>query len=280
MISLRATGRHDKAPFREFDNASGEITGSIRWGFDGWNLRLSADGCLRKYPQTPELSNNSGLLSARLTIGRGEGWSTGVSALAGVRGFLTAAFDNSGSAQAPIYDTVVTPAAKDTIVNPDVRTTGQLAGSFFVGYGWRSGSVTTELLYRHNLTTASRILSRTADTSPINEDLYNDFFSYGGLESHLTLRQKFPASVQLTVSVEHMRKRFGAPAYDLIGTEIAGTRIDIRTQAEFYLSRYFPLSEELGFDLAISGGVVRNESNDRYNDFSGWLLGISVGVGF
>ncbi len=293
-ISLRVTGRHDKVPYRQFDNASGGITGSVRWGFDGWNLRLSADAGVRKYPLTNELSNASGVVAARLTSGTGEGWSAGVGAQAGVKRFLAAAFDSGGTTHAITYDTVLVPgsgmtgaivavptaSAAATIVNPDVRTTGQVAGSFTVGYGWKAGSLSTELLYRYNVTTATRILSRTADTSPINEDLYNDFFSYGGLESRLTLRQKLPASVQVTVAVNHLRKRFGAPAYDLLGAQIAGTRMDNRTEVEFYVSRYFPLSEDLGMDLAISGGAVRNESNDRYNDFSGWMMGFSVGVGF
>lgn len=293
-ISIRATGRHDKDAYRDFDNASGAISGTVRWGFVGWNLRFGADGGYRAYPYTRELSNTSGVLSAELTIGTGEGLSAGVGTQGGLKHFVNAAFDSGqlgpaqttvavaspGSGKGGATIVLATPSVNQTIVNADVQTIWQLAGSFNVAYGWKTGSLKTEVVYRHNLVPAVRILARTAETSTIDEDLYNDYFNYSGLEANITLRQRLPASIQLSMSLEYIRKRFGAPAYDLLGDEVAGARVDRVTGLEVYISRYIPLSGDVGLDIAISGGAMRNESNDNFNDYSGWLLGFSLGVGF
>lgn len=293
-IGAKLTGRHDKAAFREFDNASAGLAGSVRLAFEGWHLRLQADGGYRVYPFIRELSNASALLTAEAGFGRQEGLSCGIRPLVGIKHFTTAAFDSAKFESVRTYVTVTKPGSgkggaritvkqssgKEILSNADIRTVGHFAGSAFARLGWSSGSVRTEFLYRLNLSASARILARTAETAAINEDIYDDFFSYAGPEADLTLRQSLPFSVQANVSAKYQQRRFGAPAFDLAGAEVAGTRVDRRAGIELYISRYFNLSPELGLDVALSGGVVRSESNDAYNDFSGWSLGFSLGVGF
>ncbi len=294
QVSAKVASRHDKSAFRDYDNTAAELAGVLRWGFAGWHLRIEPAGGYRTYPFTRELSNTSGLLAADVGTGDAAGLRGGLRALTGVKHFTVAAFDTSRFEPVRTYVTVTEPGSgkggakitvkqssgKSILANADVRTAAQLAGSAFLGYGWETGSLITEILYRHNLSPSARVLARTPKNATINDDLYNDFFSYQGPQATLTIRQMLPASLQGALSLEYQRKRFGAPAFNLEGAQIAGARFDRRTGIEGTVSRSFPLGSELGLDVSLIGTLVRNESNDIYNDFSGWSLGLSLGIGF
>jgi hypothetical protein len=114
----------------------------------------------------------------------------------------------------------------------------------------------------------------------LNEDIYTDFFSYDGPEGRLTWKQSFPLGVQSTMTCGVARKQFKASALDLDGNDLGVSRTDTHGYAEIWLSRYIPLTEGLALDVALSGAVVRNRSNDAYNDFGLYQVGLSVGVGF
>jgi hypothetical protein len=293
-LSARLSARHDRPLFKEYDNAAATVLTSLRWGFDAWHIRLLGEGVYRVYPSTQELSNATGVLTAELGLGDEGGISGGLRSIGGVKHYTVAAVDSSRFEPVRTYVTVTKPGSgkggaritvketsgKQILANADVRTTGHIAGSGYCKLAWGTGSMTAELLYRHNLSASARILARTSETATINEDLYNDFFSYQGPEGDLSLRQTLPGSIQIILTLQHQRNQYGAPAFDLEGNEVAGARIDRRTEINFYLSRYFPLSSTIGLDIAASGGAMRSESNDAYNDFSGWSLGLSLGIGF
>jgi hypothetical protein len=294
-ITARFASRHDKSVFREYDNAAATLSGSLRWGIEsGWHIRLVPEAEYRVYPYTEELSNASGLLTTEVGFGESQGLSGGLRALTGVKHFTVAAFDSAQFESVPTYVTVTKPGSgkggakitvkessgKKILSNADIRTTSQFAGSGFVTYAWRAGSLVAEMLYRKNLSGAARILARTPESATINEDIYNDFFSYNGPEASLTFRQTLPGSAQGLVSLSYLRKKYGAPAFDGQGAEIAGARVDRRRGIEFYLSRYVVLSPRFGLDVALSGSIVRNESNDTYNDYSARSIGFSLGFGF
>ena len=294
-ISARFASRHDKSAFREYDNAAAALMGSLRWGIEGgWYIRLVPDAEYRVYPFIRELSNTSGLLTTEVGLGNSQGLSGGLRALTGVKHFTVVAFDSAQFESVPTYVIVTKPGSgkggakitvkessgKKILANADIRTTGQFAGSGFVRYAWRTGSLVAEMLFRQNLSGAARILARTPESATINEDIYNDFFSYNGPDANLTLRQTLLGSAQGTITLEYQRKKYGAPAFDGEGAEIAGARVDRRRGIEFYLSRYIVLSPRFGLDLALSGSIVHNESNDSYNDYSAWSIGFSLGFGF
>jgi hypothetical protein len=293
-IGARLSARHDKTVFREYNNTSAGLGGFVRWGLENWHIRIAVDGSYRLYPFIKELSNASALLTAEVGLGRESGFSFGIRPLVGIKHFTTSAFDSvrfenvrtyvtltkPGSGKGGARITVKESSGKEVLSNASILTVGHFTGSGFAGLGWNNGSLRAEFQYQLNLSASARILARTAENATINEDLYDDFFSYTGPEADLSLRQALPLSVQAIVSLKYQRKQFGAPAFDVEGTEVAGARVDRRTGMDLYVSRYFSLSSDFGLDVALSGGVLRNESNDAYNDFSGWSLGVSVGLGF
>ena len=92
--------------------------------------------------------------------------------------------------------------------------------------------------------------------------------------------QQLPLGLQSIVTIVHQRKRFGAPAVNLFGTEVSSNRIDLRSKVELYLSKYIELAGTFGLDVAVSAEALRNQSNDDYNDYSFFQLSGSIGVGF
>jgi hypothetical protein len=295
IVSAKLGARHDKEVFREYDNYAASLDGSVRWGFgDAWLLRVAGEAGYRKYPFIGELSNITGLCRVEVRWGLNQGLAFGVRAAAGLKYFTQASFDTSrfeavrtyvlvkkqGAGKGGAIITTKEASTKQILSNADVRHTTQIAPSMFVRIGWPDGSLEGDLLYRYNPDSPARVLTRTPGTATINEDIYNDYFSYGGPEAHLWFRQTLPAAVQAIISFEQQRKIFGTPALQLDGTEIALSRVDLRRSIELYLSRWFALSENIGMDVALSASLVRNESNDDYNDFSAWTIGISAGLGF
>ncbi len=294
-MEAKLDSRNDKSAFRDYDNSAAALQGSLRWGMEsGWHLRLTPDLEYRVYPFTTELSSATAVLQTEVGFGGAKGLRGEVSALGGVKHFTTSAFDTSRFEPVPTYVTVTkqgsgkggakitvkTPSGKTILANADVRTVGHLAASASAGYAWETGSLDAELLYHHNLSAFARILARTPQTATINDDLYNDFFSYQGPQATLTFRQTLPGSLIGMLSFTYQRKQFGSPALNLQGDEIAGARIDRRSGVEFTVSRDIPLSTDLDLDITLNGQIVRNESNDTYNDFSGRSIGLSLGLGF
>jgi hypothetical protein len=295
IVSAALGARHDKEIFREYDNYAASLGGNVRWGFgDAWMLRAVGEVGYRKYPFIDELSNITGLCRVEVRRGVDQGMALGVRGSGGLKYFTQAAFDTSrfeavrtyvlvkkqGAGKGGAIITTKEPSAKQILSNADVRHTTQITSSAFVRIGWTNGSLEGEILYRYNPNSSARVLTRTPGTATINEDIYNDYYSYSGPEAQVKFHQVLPATIQATISLEHQRKHFGAPALRLDGEEIALSRLDLRRSIELYLSRWFALSDELGVDLALSASVLRNESNDDYNDFSSWTIGLSAGLGF
>jgi hypothetical protein len=292
-LFARIGARHDRAAFRDYDNAAAWLGSSLRWGFENWFIRVGVEGGYRVYPYTRELSNVSGLLSAEGTFTVAGGVSLGLRCFGGMKHFTVAAFDTGRFEPARTYVTVVKQGAgkggakitvkessgKAVLANGDLRTATQIGGSAFVRADWGTGSAGGEVLYRENPAGSARVLVRTPETATINEDIYADFFSYEGPGVRLILRQRLPGAIAAMVTLEHQRKLFGAPAFDIAGNEISGTRVDRRTGCEFYVSRWTSLSSAVGLDVALSGSLLKNESNDIYNDFTGWSINLSLGVG-
>jgi hypothetical protein len=295
IISAKLSARHDKESFKEYDNNAASLEGTVNLGFgDAWHVRVAGEAGYRKYPFIDELSNATGLCRVEVRLGIDQGLSFGVRATGGLKYFTRASYDTArfeaartyvlvkkqGAGKGGAIITTKEASSKQILANAGVRYTTQITPAGFLRVGWPDGSIEGEILYLYNPDSPARVLARTPGTATINEDIYNDFFSYGGSEANVQFRQTLPAEIQAIILLEHQRKTFGAPALRLDGYEIALSRVDLRTSIEIYMSRWFALSDDIGVDLALSASVLRNESNDEYNDFSAWTIGVSAGLGF
>jgi hypothetical protein len=298
ILALRAKigARHDREAFREYDNVGGTITGSFKSMTAGTSFTLLTNELgYRRYVYVPELSNILDLLTAKVGATLGGGITGSVFVAGGVKHFTTGTFDSTS-----IFDTYTTPGNGNgkgkgagnsspgqgsqkkvgVVVNPST------ANAFIVDLGgelestWDSGSILAVAHMRINLSDSARYVAQFANTLGLSEDIYNDFFSYQGPELKLTFRHQLPLRLSIQLSGEMARRTYLAPAFDLSGTAFPGNRVDTRFSGEFYLSRYFALTDAVGFDLALSGGALSNRSNDEYNDYTVFTIALGLGIGF
>lgn len=290
-VAARIGGRHDKAVFREFDNIGTSLAAGYRFRIGSLFMRIHNEFGMRSYSNLSELSNISDVLTVQLGRFSPGGLTAGVLVGGGIKHFTNDVYDTTRFESKRTYvekdngkgkggAKLVEPSDKDILVNASTTTASQLSGGVFAGASWSAGSVMMELLYRYNTGSGTRYLAQYANTSMLNEDIYNDFFSYDGPSGRMVYRQSLPFGLQSIVTLEATRKRFSAPALSLNGDQIAGNRIDLQGSVELWLSRYVELPGGLGLDVAVSAGTVRNQSNDDYNDFSLTQFSVSIGVGF
>jgi len=294
-LGTRVTARHDRKTFQEYDNWSAALTGTSFHGFASpSHVRIGGEAGYRAYPSLGELSNMTGLVNGEWGFGRNAGTSGGGRVFGGARYYTSATYDTTlfvthpgnqngrknGSGKGGAGVGGSSTVTKQVLSNADDRHVVQIAAGLFLRQAWSGGSAKLSGDYRTNISGAARILARTSENPTINEDIYNDFFSYEGPEFVFSILQTLPFNVRMTMGLSFVSKRFASPAFDLEGNETAATRKDQHAGAEASLARYLPLTDAVGFELAISGYLVRNASNDRYNDFHAWGLSASIGAGF
>jgi hypothetical protein len=291
-LGLKAGARHDRSAFKEFDNYGSELTGTYTLGMpESWRLRVESSGGYRHYVYLDPLSNATGAVTVLFGRAPARGWEYGVRATTGLKYFTTSLFDTTlfestrtfvlkASGKGKGGARIRVPSDKKLLVDAEDNAILQLAGGFHAGFSWEGGSARAEVLYRNNPGSTGRYLAQYTNTSILNEDIYNDHFSYEGPDLSVTLRQVLPARIQTVLTLQAERKVFTAPAFDLNGVETAGDRVDRRVGAELYVSRYFDLVDGLGMDLAAAVTVLRNQSNDMYNDFSVTAFSLFLGFGF
>jgi len=291
-FTLKIGARHDKGFFREFDNVGGDAGCAYRMLL-GEDLALNLTNTLgyRRYLYLSPLSNITDQLTVEVGVPAGRPLRYGIRSITGIKHFTETIYDTAR------FETVRTfvlkpagrgkggakikvPSDKQLLLNPETENIVQFTIGAFGEWKLGGGSLSAEILYRRNPGRPTRYLAQYANTSMLNEDIYNDHFSFEGPDISVTLRQALPFAIQAIVTTGYQRKLFGAPALNLQGVQSAPNRIDHRTSLEFYISRYFELSDGLGLDLAVSGAILRNQSNDDYNDYPLFQTGVSVGVGF
>ena len=290
-LQLRGSARHDKQAYREFDNTGIALTAVLRMPVRRWYIRVLNDVGMRSYTDLPELSN----LTEHLTLQTGRvfrnGLSVGFAASGGMKYYTTDLVDTTQFESVRTYvekengkgkggAKLVVPSDKKILTNATTTISWQVAAGIFGGFTWDGGSVLADGWYRINPGNGTRYLAQYANSSMLSEDIYTDFFSYDGPEGRIIWKQGLPLGLQSIITCGIASKQFEAPALDLTGTEAGVSRRDVHSYAEIWLSRYITLSDGLGLDVALSGAVVRNQSNDAYNDFGLYQVGVSIGLGF
>lgn len=288
-IGARISARHDRSVHRDFDNRGVEVHLAHRATTGERSLvRLRSDFTYHTYPHVIELSNWNNVISAEFSLWTDGGFLFGATASAGVKYYTTSTFDTTRFEST----TGTTPGkgkgggsqigtTEEILIEPRTNGTIQLGAGLFLRKDWSAqASLSAVALYRVTPRYSERYLAPLTPEASLTEDLYTDFFSYKGPEIRVQMTQSLVANIQAIVGVELLRKTYGIPALDLEGVEINPTRTDLRSTLEIYLSRYFEITDGLGADLAVGIEFARNQSNDRYNDFSTSSISLGIGIGF
>lgn len=291
-IGARVGGRHDKEPYKDFDNVGLAVNSTFRTGVgEFYFLRVTDIATYRRYVYIDALTNVTN--DASVQFGRMLSHTTrvGVALGGGVKHYTTSRLDTARIETQRTYALKSTgkgkggakikiPSSKLLLVNSETNNIVQLSGEVFFLEEGEERSIDVSARYLYNPGSATRYLAQYASTSILSDDVYSDKFSYEGPVAEVRLVRMLPLRINAIVTLEGMRKRFGAPALNLIGEQMADNRIDVRTRLELYLSRYIEIASGLAMDVAFAGEIMRNQSNDDYSDFSLYQFSASIGIGF
>ncbi|HEX2868570.1 MAG TPA: hypothetical protein VHO03_16120 [Ignavibacteriales bacterium] len=286
--------RHDKTAFKEFDNFGSGLTVYYKTvPADAFQLRITNSLGLRNYAYITELSNLTDQLHIQIASKYNGSFQYGLSLSGGIKYYTTSVYDTTkfetkrsfnqkSQGKGKLGSKISVPSDKKILLEPQENGTTQYTAGLFFNKSWQGATrLKTSFLYRYNPKTLTRYLAQYANTSMLSEDLYNDFFSYQGVETKIALDQPLPWSMQMSVEYSFQKKNFEAPALNLEGVQINNEkRSDLTNSLELYVSKGFTLFERLNLDLMLGTGIVRNQSNDDYNDFSSYQLSGTIGIGF
>lgn len=288
-FGVRAGARHDKTAFKEFNNYGNAALASYRLSL-GKRFYLRAFNTLlyRRYVYLVELTNAVDVLALQAVAVLRPSVSFGLRASGGLKHYTSSLYDSVRFEQKRTYTTgkgklgakIKIPSTKQLLLNAASDNSVQLSMEAFVVTQWTKGSSEIGCIVRRNLGARARYLAQYANTSILSEDIYTDNFAYEGPEGQVRVVERLPYGLQSIVTLRHQRKRFGAPAVSLVGEEVAQARIDIRSSAELYLSRYCRLWHGTGMDIAVGAELIHNRSNDVYNDYYHRQISASIGIGF
>jgi hypothetical protein len=271
-LQAKAGARHDRQPFIAYDNVSAVGTASYKvMPSRGSFVTFTNELGYRGYPNVQELSNILDLLTVKGGGSLGGAVTGSLLAQIGMKHFAHSAVDT-------VYGD--DGLSSGVVVNPTSANAFLLAAGAEILIPWSTGSFTATPVMRFNLTDSARYVAQFANTLGLNEDIYNDFFSYEGPEIKLTLRQTLPLGIALVLSGEYARRKFLAPAFDLAGNSLGSNRVDTRLSGELYASRYVEIGGNFGIDLVLAGTLVSNRSNDIYNDYVVRSIAFGLGLGF
>jgi hypothetical protein len=252
-------------------------------------LRINNTLGYRSYTNLSEISNAHDLLNVQVRNKANAPVGFGLNVGGGVKHYVKAVTDTNKFESTRSY--IIKPAGHGKpggkiqstrllLANASTNTSYQFVTGFFVEKKWSETSLAYDFLVRINSKNAPRYLAQSTTASGLNEDIYNDQFSYAGWETRLSVSQQLLAGIQANAVLEFHRKRFGAASYNLIGNQINANRLDLRTLAELTLTKSINLIDGVDLELLLLGGLLRNQSNDEYSDFSSRSIAFGLGVGF
>lgn len=289
-FGLSLGARHDKEIHQEFNNYGLTFTTIYKQEENSnFPFNLENSFSFRNYSYISELSNITDIFSFQIGKKQESGFNYGLKISAGLRYYTQMVYDTTrfedtrsfvvkgagkGKPGSKVY------SQKQILIQPQSNGSFQLILDISAGHNWTLTTIQTDFLYRYNPRSEIRYLAQYVNTTFLSEDIYNDFFSHEGPEATFKFTQKLPLNIQFKLDTEFQYKKFKAPALNLDGEQVADKRIDLRTSLEITLSRYFDLGASLGIDLSFNGGLMRNQSNDNYNDYSSYFISLGIGIGF
>ena len=275
MIS--AGGRIDKDYYYDYDNRYLGLNAGYKYVADSsMYLRFADNLGYRDYILIYELSNITNLFSAGIMKSFDNGYRAGFFITFGLKKYTETITDT-------LIETLTTTTGateEKLTTNKQPGTTSQLSGDIYFKKKWDNSFFEIDLIYRDNLKSSARYLAKYVNTTFLTEDIYNDFFAYSGFETKAVYNVKMLWDLQLNIETLLSSRKLNLPAFDLTGEEKNSKRKDLRSNIEIGLSRSFELSDGVGLDVTLTGGILRNQSNDNYNDFTSNYFSLGIGLGF
>lgn len=131
--------------------------------------------------------------------------------------------------------------------------------------------------YQTNLQQETRYLAPGIILS--DDDLFDDNYGYEGPSFEATLTQVLPFSIMGKVSFNYLNKTYvNRPAYDLLDSIKANTRIDKVYFLSLLIEKEFPILN--GLTVSLMYDFIRNASNDEFYDYKNNVWAISFELGF
>lgn len=278
-FGLKIGARHNKEVFDDYNNFGLEFLTSYKnVSNPSYPYELKNVFGFRNYLNISGLSNITDILSFDIRKVTEGGFSIGINCSAGMQYYTQTIFDTTQ---------VITkrknprkPPSVQISLTPKSNGTYQLTTGLLVSQNWNSTNVELNILYRYNFKSGVRYLAAAVNTIYLSEDIYNDFFTYQGLGGKFKIIQKLPFDIQLSIATEIQSKRFTIPALNLLNQQIDPQRKDIQSNGEASISKYFEVGKRMVLDLTFTLGLMRNESNDTYNDCSSYNVSFGFGLGF
>ena len=135
------------------------------------------------------------------------------------------------------------------------------------------------VVVRKNLSDGSRYLLNDS-LIYYEEEIFNDIYSYDGIETGVVLKHLFNKSIELNLELKYLMRNFSSlPAADINGQELTSLREDklLGLGAGFD----FDLSEIIGgLSFSATWNYFKNTSNDYYYKYTNQVISASFNYGF
>lgn len=131
------------------------------------------------------------------------------------------------------------------------------------------------ITYRKNLSDGSRYLISDSLVY-YEEEIFNDIYSYDGIETGLGLIHYFGEKLELSLEGKYLIRNYSSlPAVDRTGAELNDMRED--KQFGFGVGLTYDLSSLIsGFSLSANWNYFKNTSNDYYYKYSNQIISFSL----
>ncbi|MDP2363216.1 MAG: hypothetical protein Q8M94_05550 [Ignavibacteria bacterium] len=135
------------------------------------------------------------------------------------------------------------------------------------------------IVYRKNLSDGSRYLISDSLVY-YEEEIFNDIYSYDGIETGLGLKHYFNKNIELNLEAKYLIRNYSSlPAVDINGAELTAMRED--TQFGFGAGIVFDLGGFMnGLSLSAMWNYFKNNSNDYYYKYSNQIISFSLDYDF
>jgi hypothetical protein len=288
--ALSLGARHNKDAFADFNNVGGDFTFGYTFdAFRGLRFQIVNRLTIRSYPGVEELSNwteNLSLLAAG-TPGSQFHWS--IEAVAGWKMYIRDQYDSTKYEPVKTYSyapgkgklggIIKVPSGKVILLDASAKNTAQLTAELQLGYRSEPFHSLLKIRYRYNPSPGSRTIVQNQSASLLTDDLYNEYFSYGGPEGELQLGTNLIWDIRVNILGEIHDKKYSVPAMMVTGDELPELRRDMTTRLGIQFSRSITVGSQ-SIEVSLMSSFVQNQTNDEYNNFTGTQIGLGLGYGF